>query len=938
MSDRAGKPTRSQAGRTAARLKGSGAVAQDGGTALSKRAAQVGGNLSGNLNTGLQLIVHQYLAPGPAELDDADITQQVRQYLDWLRAHNASITLRGIDRSGGSKTVDLPLKTAYVPLRARPQARPGEPDGGGPGRRPDAGEAKRPRRGIKMRGSGGVGDDATAERAVSLDQLLSLGQRLAVIGGPGSGKTTVLRHMAWALAASLLDGQAEPARSRLGLAPPADLPLPLLVPLAAFARYRRDLPANSPAQQRTLRHYISYHLISQQAAFRLPADFFERLLDAGRPLLLLLDGLDEVAVEAERHAVRQQVEQLVQGSTSLRVVVTCRTVAFRQGRTALAADFREVLVQPLDFDNHVVPMVRQAYASMHAHDAARRDKRANDLLNGIRQLESDRMTRGGGRAVEPLVASPLMVRLLLIVHESETALPDQRADLFDKAIEALLQVDYGPDEEVIHQLSVQWQTLLDLAQHLAWHMHGQGPEQGREIDEAALTAVLRQDELLAPHADTFIAHARQRGSLVEERDGAYRFVHLALQEFLVARHLREVVAGTRGLPALVSELQGKLVDPWWREPILLALGYRSGRAARTVRELVALLRDTAPHDTADVLEQALGAAELVGTAVADWPDSGAPLRQTCAERLLALLSDDATLLGAPPKLRARAGDALSRLGDPRFDAARFHLPTDDNLGLVFIAQDPCFMIGTRKQDVQRVEQAIGRALAGNEMNEAVTPSPDFYIARFPVTVAQFRAFVDDTGFDPGNADALLDADSRPVRFVSWSEAQAYCEWLHRTLAEAPALAGTRVAALVRDQGWQLTLPSEREWEKAARGGRVAQVFPWGDAWQPQRANTDDSGIGDTCAVGCFAPNDYGLYDMAGNVLEWTLSPWKKKYDAIMLQAEVVEPASDEALVVRGGSWKDIRVFARCAVRGWYFPVDRYFSLGFRVVLRASPCC
>jgi hypothetical protein len=103
-----------------------------------------------------------------------------------------------------------------------------------------------------------------------------------------------------------------------------------------------------------------------------------------------------------------------------------------------------------------------------------------------------------------------------------------------------LQVDYGREEDDRRELAADWKVFRDMAQHLAFHLHQQGPDQGREIEERELAKALRQEPEFAPCIEAFLTHARQRGSVVEERNRTYRFIHLAFQEFLVARYLAEV--------------------------------------------------------------------------------------------------------------------------------------------------------------------------------------------------------------------------------------------------------------------------------------------------------------------------------------------------------------------------------------------------------------
>ncbi len=525
-----------------------------------------------------------------------------------------------------------------------------------------------------------------------------------------------------------------------------------------------------------------------------------------------------------------------------------------------------------------------------------------------------------------------MVRLLLIVHVNNRRLPDERADLFDKAINALLQVDYGREEGDIRELSTDWKPFRDMAQHLAFHMHGQGRDQGREIEERELKAALGQEADFEPRIDAFLQSARQRGSVLEERTGVYRFIHLALQEFLAARYLREVTMGAGGHPAIVKRLEDRLDDPWWRKPILLLSGYLGANAARSAREFLAALARAGETPDARI-----AAAELASIAALEWRESGEALKAECAARIIALLGDASALSGCRASQRARVGELVARLGDPRFDPARFHLPGDDLLGFVPIPADPEFRIGTRQSDGQRVAQIIGYGVPVHEFNDAPTPTPAFYIARYPVTVAQFRAFLAATRTEPRDPTALRDPDSRPVRYIEWREAMAYCRWLHQTLAGASVLAGSEAALLVRGGSWQVSLPSELEWEVAARGGRRDSVYPWGDTPDANSANYADSRILDTSAVGCFPANGFRLYDMIGNVWEWTRSPWMPDYSQVNdPRREDLDAGGDQALVVRGGSWSNVRDFARCAYRYRNFPVDRFVNLGFRVVLRSAP--
>ncbi len=183
-----------------------------------------------------------------------------------------------------------------------------------------------------------------------------------------------------------------------------------------------------------------------------------------------------------------------------------------------------------------------------------------------------------------------------------------------------------------------------------------------------------------------------------------------------------------------------------------------------------------------------------------------------------------------------------------------------------------------------------------------------------VTNAEYAECVDDGGCtvpsDPDESFSVRASyygdpvyDDFPVILVDWYQAADYCTW-----------AGKR-------------LPTEAEWEYAARGGLESKRFPWGDTISGTDANFWGSGDpwdNDTSPVGYYAPNDYGLYDMAGNVWEWVADWYQYDYYAISPLNDPQGPVSGTNRVLRGGSWYDSNFTRRVAVRTYY--VQAYESL------------
>ena len=192
--------------------------------------------------------------------------------------------------------------------------------------------------------------------------------------------------------------------------------------------------------------------------------------------------------------------------------------------------------------------------------------------------------------------------------------------------------------------------------------------------------------------------------------------------------------------------------------------------------------------------------------------------------------------------------------------------------------------------------------------------PDFYMSLYCVTNAQFTRFVAETGYQTqGNWKQYATAgkDDHPVVAVTWFDAVAYCDW-----------AGLR-------------LPTEAEWEKAARG-TDGRVYPWGNTWDAKRCQNYNNrgGYPDTCPVDGYPESCsvYGMYQMAGNVWEWCSSLYKpypyRADDGREERGKNV--AGDRARVLRGGSWlTDDEHYFRCAARDRNDPASRDANNGIR---------
>ena len=195
--------------------------------------------------------------------------------------------------------------------------------------------------------------------------------------------------------------------------------------------------------------------------------------------------------------------------------------------------------------------------------------------------------------------------------------------------------------------------------------------------------------------------------------------------------------------------------------------------------------------------------------------------------------------------------------------------------------------------------------------------PDFYMGEYPVTQALWKAVMD-------NNPSYFEGDDHPVEQVSWDNAQDFIRRLNK------ATAATRPA----DHWYRL--PSEAEWEYAARGGKYhADGFKYAGSdrlkdvgWYEENNKTE------TKPVGQKSSNQLGLYDLNGNVWEWCEDDWHDNYKGAPTDgsAWIDQPLRGAFRVTRGGSWIRTARYCRVAGRVIAAPINRVYSLGFRLVL------
>lgn len=749
--------------------------------------------------------------------------------------------------------------------------------------------------------------------------------RAVILGRPGEGKTTLTQLTCRAVADEAW--QVITHRSQ----PLSALELPIWLTVRDVLRAGSITAAVGEscrlAVADALHRYYPAEGISPVPA----ATFLSQALSRASTWLFL-DALDERL--PDRRDTTQALYEL--GTLPCHVVVTSRPYGYERtdipwGTNRPATEF---VLAPLTGDQQRAFVAERWFVG----DAAGAE-RVIALIKGHPHFGD--MTING-----------LLLTLTCATAERDPDLPatTHRVDLYDRMVRNIVSRAHkaNPVRDQV-EIRNRLQVLGDLAWRLFPLRPGEKEFNDDEWDDAATEACEARglDRAWRTRLEHDISEA---GLLVSRTDGWWGFLHRTFLEYLAATGLVR-----QGVPATVDAIVAHAHDEQWREVLVFAVQH----LARVQRK-----RDEAGAVVSGVLAQAgVGmAAMLMGEAVAEVSaeaEAETPVipadvvEHRLRPALVATMTDDTNVL-AP--VRVRAGRALGRFGDRRFRHDAWNLPVDGTmiaastgsgqrpvqtvLGFIRIPAGPFWMGSNPLKDPYASEY---------ETWDQVRLMYDFYISRWPVTVAQMRAFVEAQaelarlGLPSCHIDdsACEGLSNHPAVVFKLDDAVAYCAWLTETLRDwggtPEPLRGLLREGLGDGRRWQVTLPSEAEWEKAARSvdGRV---YPWGNNFDRNRANCwgdealEARGIHGPSPVGCFprGASPYGVEELSGNVWEWTRSRHQYyPYDPTDQRREALN--DHDSRVIRGGSYLDSPWAARAAYRSLARPGSLTF-IGFRVVI------
>ena len=743
-----------------------------------------------------------------------------------------------------------------------------------------------------------AGEPPVAHTFTDLRVGLSRYHHLLLLGPPGGGKTTALWRLALDLAESGLAGDEAaslPVFVRLGGLQPGQSLRDLL---------RADLATAAFEDANGLRFPLDSH--------RALAELLDDLLAEGQ-LTLLWDGLNEVPpsrfAESARtlDAFRRAHPGRLGGSRNASVT-TCRADDYALLLEECAVDpypIQGVTIQGLDSET-----IRQVVIGLLG------------AQRGVALL--DALARPEHATLAALARTPLLLTMLCETYDAAGGLPRNRGQLLQRFVARRWAWEQERRAERWIAAEVQERALARLAYAIT-----ESAGRGTSVPRPWAEQQLRASGWAANPAE--LVRLGRAADLIEPlADGAQiRFTHQLVQEYFAAVALQAKLRSAttwQALPlageAIAKRMLRRYARPGartgWEETLLLLAGIEgdAGAARALIRSFVA---------------QPLQAARLL-----DAEGAGADLALRDEVRDEALRQVAVQPFDAQQRLNA--GRALGLLGDTRFPVS------DAEWHATLTSRSTTFM-GEGEHYWRYVAQGRYR-IGGWEEDEPATEHDlaPFWVARLPVTVAQFARFVaegyrDDAHWTPNGlawrknrsepyrwGNPRYSGANQPVVFITWYEATACCRWLTARLGDA------------LPQGYALRLPTEAEWEAAAAfaGPEQRRPYPWGDEEPtPARAVYDAWKLDAPAPVGLCPAGAAacGALDMVGNVWEWASSSYRAYPGAAQQGQEDFTPYESD--VPRwGGSYRSSSTSVRCGARGRDHPDFNgiYNNYGFRVVL------
>ena len=772
------------------------------------------------------------------------------RFLEYAREEHRFLPLRGF---GTELRAPIELEPVYISLRAVPSHME-----------------------IEMRHKKPE-DEAQPIEEMEIGAALGICQErgysgLAILGDPGSGKTTLLKYLALCLA------QSKPVEET-GVPPGR---LPIYLPLRAVTDFNASLA-------QALRDYYP------MSEIYLPPDFFEGILGSER-CLLLLDGVDEVATSERRREATEWIERARKAHPNNLIIVTSRFAGYK-GSARLPANYLEMHVRDLN-DDDVQQFVKQWYLQVETKQRGDTEHWRNEA----RRLSDDFITQlSRQERVRQLAKNPLMLQIICLLHRTQGSMPKRQTELYEECIRVLLQKwDEAKGLEVFLSAAEARQVLRPLA---LW-LHSEesrtfaDTEQVKEIVRPHLARVKRLTRGAEEQLDRILTSVRDRSGLFVGYDVTrYGFQHLSFQEFLAAEEI------------VKQRLHKRLVETfgqsWWREPTLLSLGlddphFQAGFFRTLVRS--SLFCDNLDFGLACVRELLAPSVVPFADAIAD-PKLDSRGRYNCVMLLREIGGAEAiealeeAYKNPDPKIATAAHDALVQLG--ALEEEKAAAPTVGAESFV-----------NEIDATELIRIPAGEFTMGTDRERERPQRPvyldEYYMAKHPVTNAQYARFIKATGHERPRYwhSKRYNKPNQPVVTVTWDDAKAYCEW-----------AGLR-------------LPTEAEWEKAARGTDGPE-WPWGNEKPDEKRCNFGDNVGTTSEIGSFpdGASPYGCMDMAGNVWEWC-EDWYDEYRAEDLR-NPTGPTKGNSKVLRGGAYYFDPDSARCASRGRGGPDVGTGDFGFR---------